>query len=97
MNDKNINSLDIRKEILSSFNSEKTIRTIENILNVKGIHNYSKELYVLYEREADRLVRNSFLIKKNGHSYVISKNDEDKYCLEKAGMMDKFMNFLNNS
>ena len=93
MNDKNINSLDIRKEILSSFNSEKTTKTIENILNEKGINN-SKNLYNLYEKEAERLVRNSFLIKKNGCSYVLSRKYENNYYLKMAGITDKIMNFL---
>ena len=95
MNDKNINSLNIRKEILSSFDSEKTTKTINNILNEKGINN-SENLYNLYEKEAERLVRSSFLIKRSGGLYVLSKNDEDNYYLEKAGMIDRFMNFFNN-
>ena len=95
MNDKNINSLDIRKEILSSFNSEKTTKTIENILNEKGINN-SENLYKLYEKEAERLVRSSFLIKKNGYSYVLSRNNEDNYYLEKARIIDRIMDFLYN-
>ena len=93
MNDKNINSLNIRKEILSSFDSEKTTKTINNILNEKGINN-SENLYKLYEKEAERLVRSSFLIKKNGYSYVLSRNNEDNYYLKRAGITDKIMNFL---
>ena len=96
MDDKNINSLDIRNEILSSFNSEKTTKTIEDMLHNRKTEKYNGDLLLLYEREAERLVRNSFIIKKNGHSYVLSRNDEDKYYLEKAGMIDIFMNFLYN-
>ena len=95
MNDKNINSLNIRKEILSSFDSEKTTKTINNILNEKGINN-SENLYKLYEKEAERLVRSSFLIKKNGYSYVLSRNNEDNYYLEKARIIDRIMDFLYN-
>ena len=43
-----------------------------------------------------QLFRNSFLIEKYGQLYVISRKDEDKYYLKKAGMMDRIMNFLNN-
>ena len=96
MNGENTNSLNIRNEILSSFNSEKTIRTIENILNVKGINDYPKELYALYEKEAERLIRSSFLIKKNEKLYVLSRNDEDNYYLEKARVIDRIMDFLYN-
>ena len=96
MNGENTNSLNIRNEILSSFNSEKTIRTIENILNVKGINDYPKELYALYEKEAERLVRSSFLIKRSGGLYVLSRNDEDNYYLEKARIIDRIMDFLYN-
>ena len=95
MNGENTNSLNIRNEILSSFNSEKTIRTIENILNVKGINN-SENLYNLYEKEAERLVRSSFLIKRSGGLYVLSRNDEDNYYLEKARVIDRIMDFLYN-
>ena len=88
----------IKENILSSFNSEKNgaEKTIENILNEKGM-NYGakKNLYKLYEREAEHLVRTSFLIKNHGNLYILSRNDEDKYYLEKAGIMDRVMNFLN--
>ena len=96
MDDKTISSLDIKKEILSSFNYDKTTKTIEDMLHNRKTEKYNGDLLLLYEREAERLVRNSFIIKKNGHSYVLSRNDEDKYYLEKAGMMDIFMNFLYN-
>ncbi len=92
----NINSLSIRNEILNILNSEKTMKTINNILNEKGINNPQRGLYDLYEKEAERLFRNSFLIEKYGQLYVISRKDEDKYYLKKAGMMDRIMNFLNN-
>lgn len=58
----------IREKILSSFNSEKngTKKTIYNILNEKGVdYTINKNLYELYEKEADHLVRISYLIKKN--------------------------------
>ncbi len=91
----------IKENILSSFNSEKigTKKTIYNILNEKGIIPYDKnfsDLYDLYEKEAEHLVRNSSLIKNNGDLYVFSREGEDKYYLEKAEIMDRIMNFFSN-